>query len=79
MQKSPSTTAGTKQEQSNCGRQRGVPEHGFIPAWVPCHECGERWLGEAETERGTALYEGPLSGRFAATSPRFAVGEEPKS
>ncbi|CAH2403204.1 hypothetical protein MES4922_300288 [Mesorhizobium ventifaucium] len=38
------------------------------------HECGERWLGEAETERGTALYEGPLSGRFAATSPPLRGG-----
>ncbi|RAZ92737.1 hypothetical protein DPM33_02360 [Mesorhizobium hawassense] len=40
------------------------------------HECGERWLGEAETERG-APYEA-LSVRFAATSPRLWRGEEPK-
>ncbi|CDX38560.1 hypothetical protein MPLA_230051 [Mesorhizobium sp. ORS 3359] len=41
------------------------------------HEMGERWLGEAETERGSALRR-PLSVRFADTSPRLWRGEEPK-
>ncbi|CAH2403441.1 hypothetical protein MES5069_370130 [Mesorhizobium escarrei] len=35
---------------------------------------GERWLGEADTERGNAPYESPLSGRFAATSPPLRGG-----
>ncbi|SIT59177.1 hypothetical protein BQ8794_70107 [Mesorhizobium prunaredense] len=42
-------------------------------------KVGERWLGEAETERGTAPYESPLSGRFAATSPPLRRGEEPRT
>ncbi|PBB25105.1 hypothetical protein CK232_19850 [Mesorhizobium sp. WSM4304] len=50
---------------------------------------GERWLGEAETERGmarplmrsekTCQRRSPLSDRFAATSPPFHGGEEPRS
>ncbi len=54
-------------------------------------KAGERWLGEAETERGNGANlslgglgepysnrrRSPLSDRFAATSPPFHEGEEP--
>ncbi len=47
-------------------KDRGFNQLGFLaPTRVE-----ERWLGEAETERGAAPYECPLSGRFAATSWR---------
>ncbi|SJM31429.1 hypothetical protein BQ8482_20044 [Mesorhizobium delmotii] len=56
-------------------------ESGFIPAWVPRpHESGgEVARRSRDGEGGTALYESPLSGRFAATSPPLRVGEEPRS
>lgn len=57
---------------------------GRIAASVPLGflaptKVGERWRGEAETERETAPYESPLSGHFAATSPPLRGGEEPKT
>lgn len=65
---------------------RDVARLGFL---APT-EVGERWLGEAEMERGNgaalkdiqrnlASAAGPLSDRFAAISPPLCGGEEPKS
>ncbi|SJM32089.1 hypothetical protein BQ8482_240027 [Mesorhizobium delmotii] len=62
-------------EMSSRGRISASFQLGFL---APT-KVGERWLGEAETERGTALYEAPSPAASRPPLPRFAVGEEPKS